>query len=91
MTRREEVVVGDSRLMKEPKPVVAVSELAESGVNFVVRPWVASSDYHVVKFDLTERIKLGFDDCGFTIPFPSRDVFVHHMGNQIALSERCYP
>lgn len=83
----EELVVDDSRILSDPKPVVAVSELAESGVNLVVRPWVAASDYQAVKFDLTERIKLGFDDRGFTIPFPSRDVFVHHMGNQFALSD----
>jgi small conductance mechanosensitive channel len=83
----EEVVLEDSRILQEPKPVVAVSDLAESGVNFVVRPWVAGTDYHAVRFDLTERIKLGFDDRGFTIPFPSRDVFVHHLGNQISLAE----
>ncbi len=77
----EEVVKSDSRILLEPAPVVAVSELAESSVNFVVRPWVASADYGNVKFALTEVIKLGFDERGFTIPFPSRDVFVHHSGN----------
>jgi small-conductance mechanosensitive channel len=40
-----------------------------------------------VKFALTEQIKLGFDDRGFTIPFPSRDVFVHHLGTQLSLAE----
>ena len=83
----EEVVVSDSRILKEPAAVVAVSELAESSVNFVVRPWVASGNYNPVRFDLTERIKLGFDDRGFTIPFPSRDVFVHQAGNQLSLSD----
>lgn len=83
----EEVVRGDSRILNDPKPVVAVSELAESGVNFVVRPWVAGGDYHAVRFALTEQIKLGFDDRGFTIPFPSRDVFVHHQGNQLSVAE----
>lgn len=83
----EEVVVSDSRILQEPEPVVAVSELAESSVNFVVRPWVASSDYDAVKCGLLEHIKLGFDDRGFTIPFPSRDVFMHQMENQISLSE----
>lgn len=77
----EEVVKADSRILLDPAPVVAVSELAESSVNFVVRPWVASADYGNVKFALTEAIKLGFDERGFTIPFPSRDVFVHHSGN----------
>lgn len=77
----EEVVKSDSRILLDPAPVVAVSELAESSVNFVVRPWVASADYAGVRFALTEAIKLGFDERGLTIPFPSRDVFVHHTGN----------
>jgi small conductance mechanosensitive channel len=72
-----EVVHSDSRILQDPEPVVAVSQLGDSSVNFVVRPWVASSDYWATRFDLTEAIKLGFDERGFTIPFPSRDVFIH--------------
>ena len=83
----EEIVRSDSRILNEPAPRIAVSELAESGVNFVVRPWVNSSEFHNVRFDLTERIKLGFDERGFTIPFPSRDVFVHHLGNNLSIAE----
>lgn len=82
----EELVQSDSRILDIPEPLIAVSELAESSVNFVVRPWVASGDFNDVKFDLTERIKLGFDERGFTIPFPSRDVFVHHSGGTISMS-----
>lgn len=74
----EELVQSDSRILTNPAPVVAVSELGDSSVNFVVRPWVLSSNYNAVKFHLTEQIKLGFDERGLTIPFPSRDVFVHH-------------
>ena len=73
----EETVAEESRLLCDPPPVVAVAELADSSVNFLVRPWVPATDYWAVKFDLMERIKLGFDEHGFTIPFPSRDVFVH--------------
>ncbi|MEZ6062678.1 MAG: mechanosensitive ion channel [Planctomycetaceae bacterium] len=73
-----ETITSDSRVLQDPKPVVAVSELGDSSVNFVVRPWVASADFWATKFDLTERIKLGFDERGFTIPFPSRDVFLHN-------------
>jgi small conductance mechanosensitive channel len=83
----EELVAADSRILAEPEPVIAVADLAESSVNFVVRPWVNGPDYHSVKFDLTERIKLGFDERGFTIPFPSRDVFVHHLGNNVSLAQ----
>lgn len=73
----EETLAAESRLLQDPAPVVAISELADSSVNFVVRPWVPSNDYWAVRFDLLERIKLGFDERGFTIPFPSRDVFMH--------------
>ena len=74
----EEVVQSDERILADPAPEVAVSELGDSSVNFVVRPWVLSGNYHAVKFHLIEQIKLGFDERGLTIPFPSRDVFVHH-------------
>jgi small conductance mechanosensitive channel len=83
----ETLVAQDERILEEPKPVIAVSELAESGVNFFVRPWVAGHDVQDVRFDLTEKIKLAFDDRGFTIPFPSRDVFVHHLGQTMTQEE----
>lgn len=73
----EQLINSEPRILKDPAPVIGVSELADSGVNFVVRPWVAGKDYWDVRFALTEAIKLGFDEHGFTIPFPSRDVFVH--------------
>ena len=81
----EELVRSDDRILPEPAPVIAVSELGDSSVNFVVRPWVMSSNYHAVKFSLIEKIKLGFDERGLTIPFPSRDVFVHHSMGQNSL------
>jgi len=64
----------DERILKDPAPTVAVSELADSSVNFVVRPWVNASDYWDVKWDLTEKIKLAFDAQGVSIPFPQMDV-----------------
>jgi len=73
----QQVIAGESRILRDPEPVIAVADLGESSVNFVVRPWVQSADYWAVKFDLTETIKLGFDERGFTFPFPSRDVFLH--------------
>ncbi|MDA1231104.1 MAG: mechanosensitive ion channel [Planctomycetota bacterium] len=81
----EELVRSDTRILAEPAPVVAVSELGDSSVNFIVRPWVLNSNYEAVKFHLIEQIKLGFDERGLTIPFPSRDVFVHHSMAQNAL------
>ena len=65
-----EILDADERVLKDPEPFVAVSELADSSVNFVVRAWVNSSDYWPVYFDTTEKVKLAFDEKGITIPFP---------------------
>jgi len=67
----------DDRILDDPEPVVAVSELGASSVDFVVRPWVKNADYWAVRWDLTEKIKLGFDEQGFSIPYPQQDVHVH--------------
>lgn len=79
--RAREVVAGvlaaDPRILPEPRPVVAVAELADSSVNLVVRPWVAGPDYWAVRFDLIEGIKRALDGAGVSIPFPQRDVHVH--------------
>ncbi|MBT8493152.1 MAG: mechanosensitive ion channel, partial [Deltaproteobacteria bacterium] len=56
---------------------VAVSELADSSVNFVVRPWVKGSDYWPTRFALIENIKLSLDAAGISIPYPQRDVHMH--------------
>ena len=71
------LVESDERILKDPAPVVAVSALADNSVNFVVRPWVNSADYWAVLWDLNERVKLGFDERGFNIPYPQRDVHIH--------------
>lgn len=70
----QQVIASDSRVLADPPPDVVVGELAESSVNFYVRPWVNNDDYWPVQFDLTERIKLAFDDNGITIPYPQMDV-----------------
>ena len=64
----------DARILKEPAPAVAVAELADSSVNLVFRPWVKTSDYWDVRFDLTEKIKNALDEAGISIPFPQQDV-----------------
>lgn len=68
------LVEADERVLKDKPITIAVAELADSSVNFVVRPWVASSNYWPVKFDLTEKIKKRFDEVGIEIPFPQMDV-----------------
>jgi small conductance mechanosensitive channel len=73
----EELVAADERILKDPAPKIALSELADSSVNFAVRPWVNASDYWSVYWDLTEKVKKRFDAEGVSIPFPQRDVHVY--------------
>ena len=73
----EELVAADERILKDPACTIAVAELADSSVNFVIRPWVKTGDYGAVNFDLTEAIKKRFDEVGISIPFPQQDVHVH--------------
>lgn len=68
------VINADERVLADPTTVIAVSELGAHSVNFVVRPWVRTDDYWPVKFDLTEKIKLAFDEHGISIPFPQMDI-----------------
>jgi small conductance mechanosensitive channel len=73
----EELVAADERILKDPACTIAVSELGDSSVNFVLRPWVATADYWGVKFDLTEAIKKRFDEVGISFPFPQQDVHLY--------------
>lgn len=68
------LVDSDERILKEPATLIAVSELADSSVNFIVRPWVKRGDFSAVKYDLLENVKLAFDEQGISIPYPQMDV-----------------
>lgn len=68
------VIQEDTRVLAEPEPQIAVAELGDSSVNFVVRPWCKAEDYFGVKFDLTRRFKEELEAAGCSIPFPQRDV-----------------
>jgi small conductance mechanosensitive channel len=72
-----ELMANDERILKDPAPTLGLLELADSSVNFAVRPWVNSSDYWGVHFDLLESIKLRFDAEGISIPYPQQDVHLH--------------
>ena len=72
----QQILDSDERIHKEPEPLVAVAELADSSVNFNVRPWVNTGDYWAVKFDLTEKIKLAFDANNISIPYPQMDLHI---------------
>ena len=64
-------------VLDDPEPAVFVHSLGDSSVNFVVRPWVKTSDYWTVWGDLTEQGKTELEAAGCSIPFPQRDVHVH--------------
>jgi len=70
----------DTRIFSDPAPQIAVSELADSSVNLIIRPWVNRGDYWPVKFDLTRKIKEAFDEKGIEIPFPQQDVHMFSIG-----------
>ena len=71
-----EVVAASDKVLKDPAPLVAVHALADSSVNFVVRPWVKSSDYWPVYFELMENIKIRLDQENIGIPYPQMDVHI---------------
>ena len=73
----QELIAADERILDDPAPTIAVSELADSSVNFVVRPWVKTADYWGVMFDLTEAIKKRFDRDDISFPFPQQDVHLY--------------
>lgn len=73
----ESVLKEDERVLGEPAPTIGVLALADSSVDFAVRPWVRNADYWGVFFDLQEMIKKRFDAEGISIPFPQRDVHLH--------------
>ena len=73
----KDILEKDERVLKDPGTLIAVGELADSSVNFNVRPWCNSGDYWGVYFDTHENIKLAFDEQGISIPFPQMDVYQH--------------
>jgi small conductance mechanosensitive channel len=75
----EQVLDEDDRILDDPSYTIAVAELADSSVNFAVRPWVRSSDYWPVFFALNEAIKKRFDKEGISIPYPQQDVYIHQV------------
>ena len=73
----QDLVSADERILDDPAPVIAVSELADNSVNLIVRPWVKTADYWNVYWDLTEAVKMRFDQEGLHIPYPQRDIHLH--------------
>ncbi len=71
------LLADDARVLPDPEPTIGLVELADSSVNFAVRPWVKKDDYWGVYFDTHERVKQAFDAEGLSIPFPQQDVHMH--------------
>jgi len=72
-----DLIKADSRIKSDPEPFIAVSELADSSVNFVVRVWVDSADFWGVFFEMNEKVYNTFSEKGLNIPYPQMDVHVH--------------
>lgn len=66
----------DERVLQDPEPFIALSELADSSVNFVVRAWVNASDYWGVYFAMNEKVYKTFEKEGLNIPYPQMDVHI---------------
>ena len=74
------ILEGNEKILKDPAPVIKLHELADSSVNFVVRPWVKTADYWDVYWDVTRQVKEQFDAEGISIPYPQQDVHMHQAG-----------
>ena len=79
----EDELKKDDRILPDPAPTIVVLELADSSVNFGVRPWTNANDYWGVYFSLTENLKKRFDAEGVSIPFPQRDVHLFQEGERM--------
>jgi small conductance mechanosensitive channel len=75
----KKVIDEHESVLPEPEPVIKVHELADSSVNFIVRPWVRPEDYWGTYWDVTRRVKEEFDAQGVSIPYPQQDVHVHQV------------
>lgn len=72
------IIKQNKLILKKPETFIAVSELADSSVNFVVRVWVKGADYWTVHFDTIEKVKKAFDKENISIPFPQRDIHIYN-------------
>lgn len=74
-----EIVEADEQILKDPAPTIGLLEMADSSVNFAVRPWVKTAEYWDVFWRLQENIKIRLDEEGITIPYPQQDVYLHRV------------
>jgi small conductance mechanosensitive channel len=75
----EDILTSHKLVLKDPAPTIKVHELADSSVNLIARPWVKTSDYWTVYWDVTREVKKRFDAEGISIPYPQQDVYMHQV------------
>jgi len=75
------IVTADDRVLSEPEVQIAVSNLGDSSVDLVVRPWCNAADYWSLKFDLTRQLKEGLEAAGCSIPYPQTDVHLQQVAS----------
>ncbi len=80
----DRLIAADERILKDPEPFRALTALADSSVNIVVRCWVNASDYWPVYFTMNEQVYKTFDKEGLSIPFPQTDVHLFNEGKPLA-------
>ncbi|RMG40110.1 MAG: mechanosensitive ion channel family protein [Candidatus Dadabacteria bacterium] len=80
------VIAADDRIEKDPEPFLAVSALADSSVNLVLRVWVTKENYWAVYHDTLEAVKKAFDREGISIPYPQRDIHIKEGGRLKAVN-----
>lgn len=73
----KKLCAADSRILKDPEVFIAVSELADSSVNFAVRAWVNAADFWGVYFEMNENVYKTFAKEGLNIPYPQMDIHLH--------------
>jgi len=76
------IVAEDSRVLKDPAPLIAVSNLGDSSVDVAVKVWCDTAEYWNIFFDMQEKVKLAFDEQGISIPFPQTDVHLFRTNSE---------
>lgn len=74
----EQILADEDRILDDPAPAVAMADLADSSVNFNVRPWVNTGDYWPVRAAILEEVKTRFDAAGISIPFPQTELHINY-------------
>jgi small conductance mechanosensitive channel len=80
----QKIVTAHPKVLAEPEVQIAVSNLGDSSVDLIVRPWCPPADYWTVYFDLTRQMKEGLEAAGCSIPYPQRDVHLYQQKPAVA-------